>query len=147
MEYTIIVAKLFYGLPRDTFRKLVYQYAVACKKSNIPEVWKVSQSATHDWYYAFMLRHPNLALKEPEGMSIARIVAFNKVNVDKFFDALTLALEKYEITPDRIYNLDESALATVMKCENRALKMATKLGSFTRKRPLTGPYSEKVIPA
>ena len=115
VEYTIIVAKLFYGLPRDTFRKLVYQYAVACKKSNIPEVWKVSESATRDWYYAFMLRHPNLALKEPEGMSIARIVAFNKVNVDKFFDALTLALEKYEITPDRIYNLDESALATVMK--------------------------------
>ena len=48
-------------------------------------------------------------------MSITRIVAFNKVVVDKFFDMYTMAMEKYKFTPDRIYNLDESSLATVMK--------------------------------
>ena len=115
VEYTILVAKMFYGLPKDTFRKMVYQYAVACKKQNIPNVWEETQSATRDWYYAFMDRHPQLVLKEPEGMSISRIVAFNKVNVDKFFDMFTSAMEKYQFTPDRIYNLDESALPTVMK--------------------------------
>ena len=32
-----------------------------------------------------------------------------------FFDAYTSAMEKYAFTPDRIYNLDETSLSTVMK--------------------------------
>ena len=94
---------------------MVYNYAMACGIQNIPDAWKKDQMATRDWYYAFMNRHPKLVLKAPEGMSIARIVAFNKVNVETFFKAYTLALEKYQITPDRIYNLDESSLCTVMR--------------------------------
>ena len=94
---------------------MVFQYAKACGSQTIPEAWETEGMATRDWYYSFMDRHPNLVLKAPEGMSIARIVAFNKVNVETFFKAYTLAMEKYQFTPDRIYNLDESSLSTVMK--------------------------------
>ena len=62
-----------------------------------------------------MQRHPNLALKTPEPMSIARATAFNRENVNAFFDAYTRAMEKYSFTPDRIYNMDETSLSTVMK--------------------------------
>ncbi|KAK4305757.1 hypothetical protein Pmani_022348 [Petrolisthes manimaculis] len=115
VDYTIHAAKMFYGLPMNEVRRMVYLYARACNSQTIPEAWEKDKMATRDWYYAFMNRHPNLVLKAPEGMSIARIVAFNKVNVETFFKAFTLALNKYEFTPDRIYNLDESSLSTVMK--------------------------------
>lgn len=68
-----------------------------------------------DWYYMFMDHHPNLLLKAPEGMSIVRVIAFNKVHVETFLKAYTLTMEKYEFTPDRIFSLDESSLSTVMK--------------------------------
>lgn len=115
VKYVIQVAKMFYGLPKNEVRRMVYQYAKACGSQSIPDAWEKEQKATRDWYYSFMDRHPNLLLKALEGMSIARIVAFNKVNVETFFKAYTFAMEKYEFTPDRIYNLDESSLSTVMK--------------------------------
>ena len=115
VEYTIHAAKMFYGLPMNEVRRMVYQYAHAVGSQSIPDAWEKDKMATRDWYYSFMDRHPNLVLKAPEGMSIARIVAFNKVNVETFFNAYTLAMEKYQFTPDRIYNLDESSLSTVMR--------------------------------
>ena len=115
VEYLILAAKMFYGLPKDEVRRMVFHYAHACDSKSIPDAWEKEQKATRDWYYAFMERHPALVLKAPEGMSIARIVAFNKVNVQTFFTAYTLAMEKYKFTPDRIYNVDESSLTTVMK--------------------------------
>ena len=115
VEYLILAAKMFYGLPKDEVRRMVFHYAQACGSNSIPDAWEKEGKATRDWYYAFMERHPTIVLKAPEGMSIARIVAFNKVNVETFFTAYTLAMEKYKFTPDRIYNVDESSLTTVMK--------------------------------
>ena len=115
VQYAITIAQMFYGLPVQEFRRVVYSYAVACGSQAIPEAWEREKAATYDWYRAFMRRHPKLTLKAPEGMSIARITAFNRVNVDVFFKAYTSAVEKYGFQPHQIYNLDESALSTVMK--------------------------------
>ena len=114
-EYAIKIARMFYGLPAPEFRKLVYVYAVAVGSKAIPEIWKEKGQATRDWYYAYMKRHPTLALKVPEGMSIARAMAFNRVNVENFFNAYTEALSQYNFIPERIFNMDESGLSTVMK--------------------------------
>ena len=114
-DYAIKVARMFYGLSIREFRRMVYVYAIACGSQSIPEAWETERMATRDWYYAYMSHHLNLVLKATEGMPIARIVGFNKVNVDVFFKAYTLAMEKYAFPPNRIYNLDESALVTVMK--------------------------------
>ena len=114
-SYAIKIAKMFYGLQTKAFRIMVYKYAEAVGSPALPEVWRTEGMATRDWYYAFMHRHPNLALKAPEGMSLARAMAFNKVNVEVFFNAYIQAVEQYEFTADRIFNLDESGLSTVMK--------------------------------
>ena len=79
--YAIKIAKMFYGLSVPAFRKLVLKYAEACGSKTIPDVWRKEGMATRDWYYGYMDRHPKLALKAPEGMSIARAMAFNCTNV------------------------------------------------------------------
>lgn len=113
--YTIKIAKMFYGLPKKEFRKLAYRYALACHSKAIPQAWTEKEEATHDWYYAYMARHPELTLKSPEGMSIARAIAFNKTTVNTFFDVYAEAMSKHQFTPDRIFNIDETSLSTVMK--------------------------------
>ena len=88
---------------------------MACDNQAILEAWAKGQQATRDWYYVFMKSHPTLTLKSPEGMSIAGIMAFNRTNVDLFFNVYTEAIDKYGFSPDRIFNLDESSLSTMMK--------------------------------
>ena len=75
MDYAIQIAKMFYGLPRNDFQRLVYHYANACDSPSIPPKWHESEIASDNWYYAFMHRHPKLSLKAPEGISIARATA------------------------------------------------------------------------
>ena len=113
-EYTIKIARMFYGLPTREFRRVVFDFAEAVGSRNIPDAWKTEKRATRDWYYAYMARHPNLALKMPEGMSIARAMAFNRTNVKLFFDTYAEALKRHSFQPSRIFNLDESGLSTVM---------------------------------
>ena len=107
--YAIKIAKMFYGLPVNGFRSLIYSYAVACGSKAIPPAWEEDQMATRDWYYAYMARHLELSLKTPEGMSIARAIAFNHESVNIFSTAYTEAMEKYHFMPDCVYNLDESS--------------------------------------
>ena len=106
---------MFYGLPTVAFRRMVLKYAEAVGSLGIPDVWRKEGMATREWYYGYMFRHPKLALKAPEGMSLARAIAFNRVNVEVFFKAYVEAVERHSFMPARIFNLDESGLSTVMK--------------------------------
>lgn len=114
-EYSIKIARMFYGLPTRAFRRMVLKYAEAVGSPAIPDVWRREGMATRDWYYGYMFRHPRLALKAPEGMSLSRAMAFNRVNVEVFFKAYVEAVERHSFMPARIFNLDESGLSTVMK--------------------------------
>lgn len=113
--HAINIARMFYGLPTRAFRRMVLKYAEAVGSPAIPDVWRNEGMATRDWYYGYMFRHPRLALKAPEGMSLARAIAFNRVNVEVFFKAYVEAVERHSFMPARIFNLDESGLSTVMK--------------------------------
>lgn len=50
------------------------------------------------------LRH----LSEKGRVSAARAVGFNRVAVSNIFGLLTSVLDDHRLTPDRIYNVDES---------------------------------------
>lgn len=55
-----------------------------------------------------------MSLRKPENTSAARSFAFNKAAVAQFHDNYERIMRKYNFTPDRIINLDEIGISTVL---------------------------------
>lgn len=113
-NYCRSCSKLYFGLAPKDLRKLAYQFANknGCK---IPKGWAKTEMASEDWLTAFLRRNPQLSIRTPESTSLARCMNFNEVNVNKFFDNLTDALDRYNFGPNNIYNIDETGCTTVQK--------------------------------
>ncbi|KAK9679889.1 CENP-B N-terminal DNA-binding domain [Popillia japonica] len=57
----------------------------------------------------------DLSLRKPENTSLARGIGFNQAKVKDFFDNYLKLHKKFSFTPERIYNLDETGVQTVLK--------------------------------
>nr|XP_023012902.1 uncharacterized protein LOC111502944 [Leptinotarsa decemlineata] len=112
VEYCLTSSKFHYGIPKEQFLKLAYQYAVALKKT-FSSAWDINKQASNTFYEYFIKRHQNLSLQKPEATSLGRATAFNKANVNEFFEKYKGWLMKYNFTSDNIHNVDESGLSTV----------------------------------
>lgn len=99
---------LFYGLTKTEFLQLVGEFA---KRKNKQTPFK-SNVAGKQWYKNFKKRHPEIVLRTPESTSIARLQAFNKPAVNRFYDLLQDIIEKENIRPDMIFNMDETGVRT-----------------------------------
>lgn len=100
----------FYGLTFKDLRRLAFQFAEA---NNISHRFdKESKLAGKDWALTFMKKY-RLSLRTPQQTSLARIMGFNKVQLEVFFNNLSEIMVKFKFTPDRIYNMDESGMSTV----------------------------------
>ena len=111
-EYLELACKLNHGLSSIETRKLAYQFA-AKNKMRMPETWTKKKIAGVDWLGGFMRRHPALSLRKPRATSLSRATAFNKENVDIFFDQLAAVMDKNQIAPQDIWNVDETGVTTV----------------------------------
>lgn len=114
-KYLIKSSQICYGLTRQQARALAYEYAV---KLNLkyPISWDSNKKAGEEWIKGFMKRHIDLSIRKPENTSLARAVAFNKTNVEYFFRNYLEVQTKYKFAPNRILNLDESGIPTVLEC-------------------------------
>ena len=114
-DYIKKCSNLHYGLSYVQIRKIAYQFAKSCLCSRIPPNWDINQLAGKDWLQGFMKRNNDLSLRKPESTSLSRSMAFNKPVVDDFFMKYTSVLEKFHFTAERIWNLDETGITTVVK--------------------------------
>jgi len=114
VKYILRSAEIFYGLSPARIRKLAYEYAIEnYGSSRVPESWVAHETAGADWFSAFMKRHPVLSLRTPQSTSLARARGFNQMAVKLFHDNYEKLIEKWNFTPNNIWNIDESGLTTV----------------------------------
>lgn len=113
-DYLKTSCKMFYGLTSKECRKLAYEIAIA-NDVKCPISWKEKQMAGEDWLAGFFKRNNSLSLRSPEGCSLARASAFNRHNVNVFFNNFKELLGKEPRLgdPSRIFNLDETKTMTV----------------------------------
>ena len=110
-EHIVVMSQLFQGLSPRKCRQLAYQFAQR-NGLKMHESWAKNKVASEDWFTGFKERN-NLAVRKPEATSIARASAFNRPNVEKFYDNLADVMDRYGFEPNDIYNLDETGVHTV----------------------------------
>ena len=77
-------------------------------------------------------REAPLSIRTPEATSIGRASAFNHHNVKEYFNNLGIVLDKHQLTPDQISNLDETVVTTVQNPKKVVTATGTKsVGSIT----------------
>ncbi|KAG5864203.1 hypothetical protein JTB14_008836 [Gonioctena quinquepunctata] len=119
-DYITKCSKMHYGCTLLQIRSLAYEYAkqLDCK---YPSSWDKNNMAGMDWMSSFRIRNKNLSLRKPENTSAARSFVFNRTAVDEFFENYRAVLTKYKFTSDRIYNLDETGVTTLVSAERGEL--------------------------
>ena len=137
VEHCIYLAKMFYGLTPNDLKKIIYEYAEA---NAIPHRFNTTKKmAGKDWFGGFMKRQ--ISLRKPEATSLGRIAGFNEESVKLFYKNLADTLDKLQIGPHRIYNMDETGITTVQVptkvISPKGVKQLGKAVSYERGRNIT----------
>jgi len=101
----------FFGLSCLQMRKLAYNFA-AVNEIDIPTSWRRDKAAGLDWLRLFMRRN-KLSIRKPEATSLGRASAFNRHNLDLFYNNLSQLLQEHKYEGYQIYNADETGVSTV----------------------------------
>ena len=101
---------LFYGLTKQSLQQLAYEVA---KLNNVPHPF-TCEKAGRAWLDGFMKRHPQLTYRTPEPTALARCSAFNRTQVNRFYDNLWSVISQHNFLsrPNDIYNMDETGVKT-----------------------------------
>lgn len=111
-EHIIEMETRFFGLTSKDLRRLVYELA---ERNGLKHFFNhETRMAGWKWVKGFLNRNPRISLRTPENTSLAR-AAFNRPNICAYFLALSKILDKYNFSPENMYNMDESGLTTVQK--------------------------------
>ncbi|KAJ8950799.1 hypothetical protein NQ314_007785 [Rhamnusium bicolor] len=70
----------------------------------------------HLWNRLVKVLHENkITLRKPESTSLASATGFNKRSVSDFFENYISVVMKYKLKPEKIFNVDETGVQTVLK--------------------------------
>ncbi len=81
---------------KDTLRE---KAQLICKKQ-----------VSDNWIYRFIKRNPDLKLRWTQGLESPRAGALNEAIVAEFYRILAETVEKYQVKPENIYNMDEKGV-------------------------------------
>lgn len=113
VKHIVKFEERMFGLTITDIRRLAYDLA---EDNHISHRFNTEKRmAGKKWFYGFMRRHPQLSVRQPESTSIARAKGFNRERVQHFFDIFEQLVDKYKITANTIFNVDESGISTVQK--------------------------------
>ena len=110
-DYFIKASKIHHGLSAKSARELAYQFAIKVNKFFHP-IGKIANLQGKIGFLVFK-RFPELSLRKPEAISLARATSFNKTNVFFFFNKLEECLKRAIYSPSNISNADENGCTTV----------------------------------
>ncbi|XP_030749425.1 uncharacterized protein LOC115877412 [Sitophilus oryzae] len=124
-KYIQNMASHGFALSAHDIRKLAFSFAV---QKNIPHTFNnEAKKAEQDWFLSFMTRHPELAVRKAQGLSIARAKGMTQEECVKYFELLGDILRENNLlnVPQKIFNLDETGL----QLNNNPGKVVTNKGA------------------
>uniref|UniRef100_A0A1Y1NM29 DDE-1 domain-containing protein n=1 Tax=Photinus pyralis TaxID=7054 RepID=A0A1Y1NM29_PHOPY len=111
-------ARLF-GLTLTECRQLAFQLA---DQNRIEHPFNQDRKmAGQGWMQGFLNRHKDLSIRKPEATSGARAMGFNKVAVQQFFKLLEETVQKYKLTAEKNYNVDETGVTVNPKGSSKII--------------------------
>ena len=130
-DYILKASNIYFGLSPKEVRYLAYECAIRFEIP-IPKMWQENLCAGADWFTSFMKRHPELSIRTPEPTSLSRATSFNRENVKLFFSKPAEVMDRDNLGPEQIWNVDETGISTVQKPRNVvAAKGVKQIGSVT----------------
>jgi hypothetical protein len=75
---------------------------------------KSKDSLSNIWFYAFLKRHPDLKIVQPQKLEISRAKGASQERIENYFRELQDILTENDLLdkPERIYNIDETGIST-----------------------------------
>ena len=131
VKHLVAMENMFFGVTRTELMKLAYEVA---EKNDIPHGFnRVSKMPGKTWYRKFMLRHPEISLRQPEATSVARASGFSNEAVGRYFTLLEKIIDEHKLTAMRIYNMDESGISVIQKSCQKVIGLKGKhqIGSIS----------------
>ena len=101
-----VMASCGYGYSRSEVVDMASNYAVALGKRDRDHPFSLM------WIHNFMTRWPDLKVRKPRSLELARAKATSEEAVSTYFKELDNILTKIDLkkSPERIYNIDEKGL-------------------------------------
>ncbi|XP_060571782.1 uncharacterized protein LOC132729962, partial [Ruditapes philippinarum] len=106
------MSEIGYGYSRQETMNLATDYAI-----HLGLRGKEQKPLTDKWLFKFLGRWPELKLKKPRALEIARAKSATRNAIDNYFKNLKQILVKYNLleNPHRMFNIDEKGLCTEHK--------------------------------
>lgn len=99
-----------FPLTIDDLRSIAYQLAEQLQIKH--RFNKEKEKAGYGFIRLFLSRHPEISIRKSEGVSLARLTAMNKPEVDAYFNLLESVLmnDGEMLEPSHIFNMDETGV-------------------------------------
>lgn len=109
VDHISYMASIGYGYTKSNIQFMAAEFARSLgKKLN------GDKALSHNWFYGFLKRWPDLKVVKPQKLNIARAKSASDISINQYFKELEEILLSKGIknTPERIFNIDETGVST-----------------------------------